>query len=97
MNNIWTIKVIDSAGAISKYLVRGPKSEPEARAPVEHIILDMRLRAIESGADDPGLKVVEVVPEGEDEVSPQGAWRPPTAEPINLNRYAKTDEIELVF
>lgn len=97
MTNIWTIKVRDRAGVITRYMVRGPVNDAEARVPVDHIILDMRVRAIESGVNDPGLQIVEVTPTGEDEVSAPGAWRPPTGEPIDLNRYAKTDEIELVF
>lgn len=97
MCNLWTVYVRDGRGNITTFAVRGPEGPIAARGPVEHILYTMRQRAIESGADDPELQIVDVKPIGEDFESAPGQWQPVGAKPVNLNRYAKSEEVELIF
>jgi hypothetical protein len=86
---VWNIKVKDKSGTISEYVSRGaPDKAAAERAAMRDIVVSQTRRALDSGAEDPGLQIVSIEPGGEDD-SPMGAWVPPGTKPVDLDKFAK--------
>lgn len=90
-NNTWTIIGRDKDGVrVGPYMMRGPVEIESARRLGQQVFDSQRQRALATGADDPVIIVESCEPAGNDN-SDFGAFFPPKAKPIDLNRYAKKD------
>lgn len=96
---VWVWRYQDKDGCGGEITTRGPNTVEELHDTQRHLLGQMALRAVQSGAADPELRVVEEREEGASDAGP-GEWRPANARPIDLGQYARReaealDEFEL--
>lgn len=84
---IWIWRYADKDGKGGEITTRGPNTLAELHDTQKHLLGQMTLNAIRSGAADPELRVVSEREAGASESAP-GEWRPANAKPIDLNQFA---------
>lgn len=84
---IWIWRYEDKQGRGGEITTRGPNTLAELHDTQTHLLGQMALNAMRSGAADPELRVVSECEAGASESAP-GEWRPANAKPIDMNQFA---------
>jgi hypothetical protein len=81
----WTFR--DRTGLVHHRVTRGPQSINEMIAAAQRLLREQTLQAIDEGAADPGLELLEVIP-GPSADAPLGQPLRPGAVPVDLAEFA---------